>query len=97
MRIILIIFGVLIFTIPILLQADETSELRAEILGEQAGKAIAVDHSEYQPDKAKEECKAAFHKTWEEHFKEQGFSTDEGVVNSFVEGCMKKYDKKFGK
>lgn len=97
MRIISIFLGALLFTMPALLQADDISELRAEILGEQAGKAIAVDHSEYQPEKAKEECKATFHKIWEVHFKGKGFSTDEGVVNSFVKGCMKKYNKKFGK
>lgn len=97
MRIIALIFGVLLITIPTLSHADDTSELRAEILGEQAGKAIAVDDTEYQPDKAKEECKSAFYRSWEEHFKEQGFSTDEGVVNSFVKGCMTKYNKKFGK
>lgn len=97
MKLILVILGVLLFSMPTLLHADDISELRAEILGEQAGKAIAVDHSEYQPEKAKEECKATFHKLWEEHFKEQGFTTDECVVNSFIKGCMKKYDEKFGK
>ena len=97
MRIISIILGVSLFITPALLLADDISELRGEILGEQAGKAIAVDHSEYQPDKAKAKCKETFHKRWEEHFKEKGFSTNEGVVNSFVKGCMKKYNKKFGK
>jgi len=79
------------------LYADSDSELRAEILGEQSGKSIAVDHTKYQPETAKKECKELFHKLWEEHFKEMGFSTDKGVVNSYVKGCMKAYNKKFGK
>ena len=77
--------------------ADSDSELRAEILGEQGGKAIAADDTEYKPDEAKVECKELFHKLWEEHFKEMGFSTDEGVVDSYVKGCMKTYGKAFGK
>ena len=97
MRIISMAFGVLLFIMPCLLHADSDSEFRAEIIGESSGKAIAVDHSEYEPEKAKEECKALFHKLWEEHFKEKGFSTDEGVVNSYVKGCMNKYNKAFGK
>lgn len=97
MRIIFMTLGILLFLLPCYLYADSDSEMRAEILGEQAGKAIAVDHTEYQPDKAKEECKELFYKRWEEHFKEMGFSTDEGVVNSYVKGCMKSYNKAFGK
>ena len=77
--------------------ADSDSELRAEILGEQGGKAIAADYTEYKPDEAKVECRELFHKLWEEHFKEMGFSTDEGVVDSYVNGCMKTYGKAFGK
>lgn len=97
MRIIFMTLGVLLFFLPHHLYADSDSELRAEILGEQGGKPIAVDHTEYQPEKAKEECKELFHKQWEEHFKEMGFATDEGVVNSYVKGCMKSYNKAFGK
>ena len=89
--------GVLLFFLPHHLYADSDSELRAEILGEQGGKAIAVDHNEYQPDKAKKECRELFHKQWEEHFKEMGFDTDKATVNSYVAGCMKSYNKKFGK
>ncbi len=97
MRISAMIIGVLVFIMPCISYADSDSELRAEILGESAGKAIAGDHSEYQPDKAKEECESSFQKQWKEHFEEKGFSTDEAVVNSFVGGCMKKYNKAFGK
>lgn len=97
MRIILMTLGVLLFFSSHHVYADSDSELRAEILGEQGGKAIAVDHSEYQPEKAEEECRELFHKQWEEHFKEMGFSTDQGVVDSYVKGCMKSYNKKFGK
>ncbi len=82
---------------PLYLYAETDSQLRAEILGEQGGKSIAVDHSEYQPEKAKEECRALFHSLWEEHFKEMGFETGPDVVDSYVAGCMKKYNKKFGK
>ena len=56
-----------------------------------------ADHSEYKPEEAKEQCKQTFYSKWEEHFKEKGFDTDEATVNSFVAGCMKKYNKKFGK
>ena len=97
MKIIYLTLGVLLFTMPCLVYADSDSELRAEIIGESSGKAIALDHSEYDPDKAAEQCKETYYKTWEEHFKEKGFSTDEGVVNSYVKGCMNKYNKKFGK
>ena len=76
--------------------ADSDSELRAEILGEQGGKAIAADHSEYQPENADKECSKLFRERWEEHFKEQGFDTDEATVASFVAGCMKAYTKKLG-
>ena len=96
MRIFFIAIGLLLF-MPCLSYADSDSEMRAEIIGESSGKAIAVDHSEYDPEKAEEACRAAFYKTWEEHFKEKGFSTDEGVVNSYVKGCMNKYNKAFGK
>ncbi|MEM7009264.1 MAG: hypothetical protein AAF462_09050 [Thermodesulfobacteriota bacterium] len=77
--------------------ADEDSELRAEILGEQAGKLIAGDHTEYKPEIAKAECRETFYEKWEEHFKEKGFDTDPATVDSFVLGCMNKYNKKFGK
>ncbi|HML96097.1 MAG TPA: hypothetical protein PKC29_11790 [Thermodesulfobacteriota bacterium] len=77
--------------------ADSGSELRAEIIGEQGGKSIALDYTEYKPDEAKVECRELFHRLWEEHFKEMGFSTDEGVVDSYIKGCMKSYDKAFGK
>lgn len=97
MRIYLTIFVSLLFFMPGYLNADEDSELRAEILGEQSGKVIAGDHSEYQPEVAKEECKGAFYSKWEEHFKEKGFDTDQATVDSFIAGCMKKYNKKFGK
>ena len=83
--------------IPCYLYADSDSEMRAEIIGEQAGKAIAGDHDEYKPEIAKEQCKDVFYKTWEEHFKEMEFDTDEATVNSFIAGCMKSYNKKFGK
>ncbi|MGB2691945.1 MAG: hypothetical protein WBB48_12990 [Thermodesulfobacteriota bacterium] len=97
MRIIFIIVATLLFFVPHHMYADDDSEMRAEIIGEQAGKAIAKDHSEYQPEVAKEQCKETFYKTWDEHFKEMGFDTDEATVNSFVAGCMKSYNKKFGK
>lgn len=97
MRIILIAGALLIFVMPFNLLADADSEFRAEILGEQAGKAIASDHTEYQPEMAKEPCRETFYKSWEEHFKEKGFDTDEATVYSFVTGCMKMYNKKFGK
>lgn len=97
MRIILMAMGALLFFLPHLSYAETDSQLRAEILGEQGGKAISVDHSEYQPEKAKEECAGLFHKLWEEHFKEMGFETGPDVVESYVGGCMKSYDKKFGK
>ena len=97
MRIIFIIVATLLFFMPYSLYADDDSEFRAEIIGEQGGKAIAVDHSEYQPEKAEKECRELFYKLWEEHFKEMGFDTDEATVNSFVAGCMKSYNKKFGK
>jgi len=96
MRILFITVAALLFFMPCHLYADSDSELRAEIIGEQGGKAIAVDHNEYQPEKAKKECKELFHKQWEEHFKEMGFDTDEATVNSFVAGCIKSYNKKFG-
>ena len=88
---------VLLFLLPINLLADADSELRAEILGEQAGKSIAADHTEYKPEVAKEQCRETFYSKWEEHFKEKGFDTDEATVDSFVAGCMKFYNKKFGK
>ena len=96
MRIFLLLLAGLLF-VPYYVYADADSELRAEILGEQSGKVIAGDHSEYQPEVAKEECKGAFYSKWEEHFKEKGFDTDQATVDSFVAGCMNKYNKKFGK
>ena len=87
----------LLLVTPFASQADSDSELRAEILGEQGGKAIATDHGEYQPEKAQKTCGELFSERWEEHFKEQGFDTDEATANSFVAGCMKAYAKKFGK
>jgi hypothetical protein len=97
MRIILIILGALLFFMPLHLYAETDSQMRAEILGEQGGKVIAADYSEYQPDKAKEDCRVLFKSLWEEHFKEMGFETGEDVVDSYVSGCMKQYNKKFGK
>ena len=97
MRILFIILATALLLIPINVYADADSELRAEILGEQAGKTIAGDHSEYQPEVAKEQCKGTFYEKWEEHFKEKGFDTDQATVDSFVAGCMNKYNKKFGK
>jgi len=97
MKTMLIVMAALLFFMPLNLLADADSEMRAEILGEQGGKAIAADHSEYEPKKAEKECRDLFYKTWEDHFKEMGFDTDEATVNSFVAGCMKSYNKKFGK
>ena len=97
MRILLMTLGALLFFLPLHLQAETDSQMRAEIIGEQGGKVIAADHSEYQPEKAKEECEALFYKLWEEHFKEMGFETGPDVVDSYVGGCMKSYNKKFGK
>ena len=97
MRIFFITLVTVLFFMPYNIYADADSEFRAEILGEQAGKAIASDHSEYQPEVAKEECKETFYTKWEEHFKEKGFYTYQATVDSFVAGCMKKYNKKFGK
>jgi len=97
MRISLIILGALLFFMPLHLYAETDSQLRAEILGEQGGKQIAGRHGEYLPDKVKEDCNALFHKLWEEHFKEMGFETGQDVVDSYVNGCMKEYNKKFGK
>lgn len=57
------------------------------------GKAIAGDHSEYHPEVAKEQCKEVFYTKWEAHFKEKGFDTDQATVDSFIAGCMKKYNK----
>lgn len=82
--------------VPFVSQADSDSELRAEILGEQGGKAIATDDEEYQPEEAMETCGRLFSERWVEHFKEQGFDTDEATSDSFVAGCMKEYKKKFG-
>lgn len=87
----------LLLLTPFASQADSDSELRAEILGEQGGKAIATDHGDYQPEKAKKACGELFSERWEKHFKEQNFDTDEATVNSFVAGCMKAYDKKLEK
>ncbi len=97
MRIIFIIVAAVLFLMPIDVYADSDSELRAEILGEQAGKTIAGDHTEYQPEVAKEQCRGTFYTKWEEHFKEKGFDTDQATVDSFIAGCMKSYNKKFGK
>ncbi len=97
MKIMFMTLGAFVFFLAAPSYADSDSELRAEILGEQGGKSIAVDDTEYKPDEAKAECKGLFHKLWEEHFKEMGFSTDEGVVDSYVKGCMKTYGEAFGK
>jgi hypothetical protein len=97
MKTILSAIAALLFFMPINLLADADSELRAEIIGEQAGKAIAGDHTDCKPEMAKEQCRQAFYKTWDEHFKEMGFDTDDATVDSFVAGCMKSYNKKFGK
>ncbi|MCL4245322.1 MAG: hypothetical protein KJ002_09360 [Candidatus Dadabacteria bacterium] len=97
MKIIFMTLGTLISFLAYPSYADSDSELRAEIIGEQGGKSIALDYTEYKPEEAKAECRELFHKLWEEHFKEMGFSTDEGVVDSYVKGCMKSYDKAFGK
>jgi len=97
MKTILLVMVALLLFMPLNLLADADSEMRAEIIGEQAGKAIAGDHTEYKPEMAKEQCREAFYKTWDEHFKEKGFDTDEATVDSFVAGCMKSYNKKFGK
>ena len=82
---------------PFASQADSDSEFRAEILGEQGGKAIAKDHGQYQLEKAKEACAALFPEKWDAHFKEKGWDTDEATVKSFVAGCLKAYTKKLGK
>ena len=97
MKIIFMTLGALISFLSWPSYADSDSELRAEIIGEQGGKSIALDYTEYKPDEAKVECRELFHRLWEELFKEMGFSTDEGVVDSYVKGCMKSYDKAFGK
>ncbi len=97
MRTISVTVITLLFFMPCYLYADSDSEMRAEIIGEQAGKAIAGDHTEYMPEMAKEQCRETFYKTWEEHFKEMEFDTDDATVDSFVAGCMKSYNKKFGK
>jgi hypothetical protein len=60
MRIIFMTLGVLLFFLPCYLYADSDSELSAEILGEQGGKPIAVDHTEYQPGKQKKSVKNYF-------------------------------------
>ena len=87
----------LILFVPFVSQASEDSEFRAEILGEQGGKAIARDHGEYRPEKAKKACADLFAEKWVKHFKEKGFDTDEATAKSFVAGCMKAYSKKLGK
>lgn len=97
MRLLVITIAAFLLIVPVHLYAETDSQLRAEILGEQGGKQIAGRHSEYQPDKAKEECRALFHKLWEEHFKEMGFETGQDVIDSYVNGCMKKYNKAYGK
>lgn len=97
MRFILAIVLVLLFCMPASLKAESDGELRGEILGEQGGKAIAKDHTEYQPEKAKEECRALFESTWRDHFDDMGFGSGPEVVQAYVNGCMKNYNKKFGK
>ena len=97
MRIIFIITAVLLLYMPVSIKAESDGELRAEILGEQGGKAIAADYSEYEPEKAKEECRALFESTWRDHFDEMGFGSGHEVVDAYVKGCMKSYNKKFGK
>jgi hypothetical protein len=67
---------------PFYAQADSDSEFRAEVLGEQGGKSIAVDHNEHQPEKTKKACSELFFKAWEGHFKEKGFDTDEATVTT---------------
>jgi hypothetical protein len=56
------------------LYANSDSEFRAEILGEQGGKAIAIDHSDYQPEKVKSVCKDLYLERWKEHFRESFFT-----------------------
>ena len=93
-----IIIVVLMFLImPLSLKAESDGELRGEILGEQGGKAIAADHAEYNPEKAKEQCRELFESKWRDHFDEMGFGSGPEVVDAFVGGCMKSYNKKFGK
>lgn len=76
----------------------EDSVMRAEILGENDGERfVAPGHAEYQPEKAKEECSQMFTDKWLEHFKEKGFSTSEEVVTTYVEWCVKGYDKAKGR
>ncbi len=96
MRIILISLLSLLFLMPGYLYADEDSEFRDEILGEESGKLIAGDHSEYQPAAAKEECRGALYNKWEAHSKEKGFDNDQAAMDNFVAGC-KKNNKKINK
>ena len=97
MRVFLIIFGILFLFMPLSLWAESDGELRGEILGEYGGEAIAKDHTEYDPEKAKEECRALFESKWRAHFDEMGFGSGPEVVDAFVGGCLKGYHEKFGK
>lgn len=97
MRFVLTIVLILLFSIPLSLMAESDGELRGEILGEYGGEAIAKDHKEYDPEKAKEECTELFESKWRAHFDEMGFGSGPEVVDAFVGGCMKSYNKKFGK
>ena len=80
-------------------QSEEESDgaFRAEILGEYGGEAIAKEHSEYDPEKAKAECSELFESKWRAHFDEMGFGSGPEVVDAFVASCMKGYNEKLGK
>ena len=97
MRVFFVIITMLFLCIPITVTAESDGELRGEILGEYGGEAIAAGHPEYEPEKAKVECRELFESKWRTHFDEMGFGSGTEVVYAFVGGCMKGYNEKFGK
>ena len=100
MRYLVISLTALFVLLPFLSHAQSESqsdgELRGEILGEYGGEAIAKDHAEYDPEKAKIECQELFESKWRAHFDEMGFGSGPKVVDAFVGGCMKSYNEKLG-
>lgn len=102
MRAFLMIIGFSIFFTAPSIHAEyqeslEDSMMRAEILGENDGEILAKKHPGYQSDRLKEECNARFFSMWEEHFEEKGFKTSKEVATTYVDWCVKGYNKKSGK
>ena len=101
MRSLLMAIAAILLFMPALVHAQSEEEsdgvFRAEILGEYGGEAIAKEHTEYDSEKAKEECKALFESKWRAHFDEMGFGSGPEVVDAYVASCMKGYNEKSGK